>query len=134
MIFMKTVTSSSHEKYENLKNQIKAQKPMQYSGQDLHQLADHFREDAKVLETTGCYNHNLTLEMVKIFLAAGGSGEKAKDFCFEHREMRAKLDKALTHIKFMSAAKQNQYMEDNRFTYQEIYKDIESHYQNFKDL
>ncbi len=134
MIFMKTFTSTSHEKYENLKNQIKARKPTQYSGQDLHQLADHFRDDAKVLETAGCYDHNLTLEMVKIFLSAGGSGEKAEDFRFALRDMRTKLDKALTHIKFMSVADQNQYMQDNRFTYQDICEDIESHYQNFKDL
>jgi hypothetical protein len=134
MIFMKTVTSSSHEKYENLKNQIKGRKLTQYSGQDLHQLTDHFRDDAKVLDTAGCYDHNLTLEMVKIFLSAGGSGERAEDFCFELRQMRAKLDKALIHIKFMSASGQNQYMEDNRFTYQDICEDVESQYQNFKDL
>jgi len=45
-------------------------------------LAKHFRDDAKILSVAGFYDHSLTLDMLKIFLKAGGKGELAENFCF----------------------------------------------------
>ncbi|KAI2509217.1 hypothetical protein MHU86_5227 [Fragilaria crotonensis] len=78
--FLKSIQSTSIERFEDLKAIIKARLPSQYSGENLEQLAAHFRKDANELTTAGQYDHNLTLAMLKIFLLAGGSGNE--DFRF----------------------------------------------------
>ncbi|KAI2493005.1 hypothetical protein MHU86_21536 [Fragilaria crotonensis] len=77
--FLKSIQSTSIERFEDLKAIIKARLPSQYSGENLEQLAAHFK-DANELTTAGQYDHNLTLAMLKIFLLAGGSGNE--DFRF----------------------------------------------------
>ncbi|KAI2495351.1 hypothetical protein MHU86_19153 [Fragilaria crotonensis] len=66
--FLKSIQSTSIERFEDLKAIIKARLPSQYSGENLEQLAAHFRKDANELTTAGQYDHNLTLAMLKIFL------------------------------------------------------------------
>ena len=78
--FLKSIQSTSIERFEDLKATIKARLPSQYSGENLEQLAAHFRKDANELTTAGQYDHNLTLSMLKTFLLAGGSGNE--DFRF----------------------------------------------------
>ena len=78
--FLKSIQSTSIERFEDLKAIIKTRLPSQYSGENLEQLAAHFCKDANELTTAGQYNHNLTLGMLKIFLLACGSGNE--DFRF----------------------------------------------------
>ena len=84
--FIKTIQSTSVERFEDLKLTIKKRHPSQYSGENLEQLAADFRKDAKELTTVGQYDHNLTLSMLKIFLLAGGSGNE--DFRFPLRSIK----------------------------------------------
>ncbi|KAI2512217.1 hypothetical protein MHU86_2093 [Fragilaria crotonensis] len=87
--FLKSIQSTSIERFEDLKAIIKARLPSQYSGENLEQLAAHFRKDANELTTAGQYDHNLTLAMLKIFLLAGGSGNE--DFRFPPEICQAEL-------------------------------------------
>ncbi|KAI2488998.1 hypothetical protein MHU86_25602 [Fragilaria crotonensis] len=78
--FLKSIQSTSIERFEDLKTSIKLRLPSQYSGENLELLAAQFRKDALELTTAGQYDHNLTLSMMKNFLLAGGSGNE--DFRF----------------------------------------------------
>ena len=90
---IKTIQSTSIERFEDLKSAIKARRPSQYSGENLELLAADFRKDARELTTAGQYDHNLTLTMLKIFLLAGGTGNE--DFRFPLRSIKQRLDQPL---------------------------------------
>ena len=62
---IKTIQSTSIERFEDLKAAIKARHPSQYAGENLEMLASDFRKDARELTTAGQYDHNLTLTMLK---------------------------------------------------------------------
>ena len=66
---IKTVQSTSIERPENLKAAIKPCHPSQYTGENLDALAADRQEDARELTTSGQYNHDLTLTMLKTFLS-----------------------------------------------------------------
>ncbi|KAI2506518.1 hypothetical protein MHU86_7928 [Fragilaria crotonensis] len=80
---IKTIQSTSIERFEDLKAAIKARHPSQYAGENLEALAADYRKDARELTTAGQYDHNLTLTMLKTFLLAGGAGNE--DFRFSVR-------------------------------------------------
>ena len=116
--FLKSIQSTSIERFEDLKNNIKARLPSQYPGENLEQLAAHFRKDANELTTAGQYDHNLTLGMLKTFLLAGGSGNE--DFRFPLRSVKTKLEQALLDIGFKDKEAANLYMQANKLTYRDI--------------
>ena len=93
---IKTIQSTSIERFEDLKAAIKARHPSQYAGENLEALAADYRKDARELTTAGQYDHNLTLTMLKTFLLAGGAGNE--DFCFPLCSTKQKLDQALLDI------------------------------------
>ncbi|KAI2499450.1 hypothetical protein MHU86_15034 [Fragilaria crotonensis] len=64
---IKTIQSTSIERFEDLKAAIKARHPSQYAGENLEALAADYRKDARELTTAGQYDHNLTLTMLKTF-------------------------------------------------------------------
>ncbi|KAI2508103.1 hypothetical protein MHU86_6276 [Fragilaria crotonensis] len=64
---IKTIQSTSIERFEDLKAAIKARHPSQYAGEN-QALAADYRKDARELTTAGQYDHNLTLTMLKTFL------------------------------------------------------------------
>jgi hypothetical protein len=68
-------------------------------------LGADFRKDARLLTTTGQYDHNLTLSMLKIFLLAGGSGNE--DYRFPLRSVKQDLDKALLEIGYKEKSAAN---------------------------
>jgi hypothetical protein len=55
---IKTIQSTSIERFEDLKVAIKSRHPSQYSGENLESLAADFRKDARELVTAGQYDHN----------------------------------------------------------------------------
>ena len=93
---IKTIQSTSIERFEDLKASIKHHHPSQYAGENLESLAVDFRKDARELTTAGQYDHNLTITMLKIFLLAGGPGNE--DYRFPLRSTIQKLDQALLDI------------------------------------
>jgi hypothetical protein len=129
--FLKAIQSTSIERFEDLKATIKARLPSQYPGENLEQLAIHFRKDANELTTAGQYDHNLTLTMMKTFLLAGGTGNE--DFRFPLRSVKQKLEQALLDIGFKDKDAANKHMSDNKLTYKDICTHAEDTYRTLFD-
>jgi hypothetical protein len=129
--FLKAIQSTSIERFEDLKATIKARFPSQYPGENLEQLAIHFRKDANELTTAGQYNHNLTLTMMKTFLIAGGTGN---EYCrFPLRSIKQKLEQALLDIGFKDKDAANKHMSDNKLMYKDICTHAEDAYRTLFD-
>ena len=129
--FLKSIHSTSIERFEDLKAIIKARLPSQFSGEKLEQLAAHFCKDANELTTAGQYDHNLTLGMLKIFLLAGGSGNE--DYRFPLRSVKQKLEQALLDIGFNNKEAANLHMQLNKLTYKDICAYAEDAYRTLFD-
>ena len=129
--FLKSIQSTSIERFEDLKSTIKTRLPSQYPGENLEQLAAHFRKDANELTTAGQYDHNLTLGMLKTFLLAGGSGNE--DFRFPLRSVKQKLEQALLDIGFKDKEAANLHMQVNKLTYKDICAHAEDSYRTLFD-
>ena len=128
---IKTIQSTSVERFEDLKQTIKRRHPSQYSGENLEQLAADFRKDARELTTAGQYDHNLTLTMLKIFLQAGGSGNE--DFRYPLRAVKQDLDVALLEIGYKEKGAANKHMIEKKLTYQDICRHAEDTYRTMYD-
>ncbi len=130
--FLKTIQStSSIERFEGLKTIIKARLPSQYSGEVLEQLAAHFCRDENELTTAGQYDNNLTLDMLKIFLLEGGSGNEG--YRFPLRSIKQKLEQALLNIGFKDKEAANLHMQVNKLTYKDICDHAEDAYRTLFD-
>ncbi|KAI2503664.1 hypothetical protein MHU86_10788 [Fragilaria crotonensis] len=123
---IKTIQSTSIERFEDLKAAIKARHPSQYAGENLELLASDFRKDARELTTAGQYDHNLTLTMLKTFLLAGGSGNE--DFRFQLRATKQKLDQALLDIGYKEKSAAQAHMVSKKLTYQDVCRQAEDAY------
>jgi Zinc knuckle len=128
---IKTIQSTSIERFEDLKAAIKARHPSQYSGENLESLAADFRKDARELTTAGQYDHNLTLTMLKIFLLAGGAGNE--DYRFPLRSTKQKLDQALLDIGYKEKSAAQAHMVAEKLTYQDICREAEDTYRTQYD-
>jgi hypothetical protein len=115
---IKTIRSTSIDRFEQLKNRIKQRKPHQYSGQDLSKMASDLRAEARELEIAGQYDHNLTLHMLDAFLEGGGNNNE--DFRFPLRGLKDKLSKALLEIGYMAPPVATKHMADHGLTYKDI--------------
>ena len=107
--FLKSIQSTSIERFKDLKATIKARLPSQYPGENLEFLAAYFRKDANELTTAGQYDQNLTLGMLKTFLLAGGSGNK--DFHFPLCSVKQRLEQAFLDIGFKDNEAANLHMQ-----------------------
>ena len=129
--FLKSIQSTSIERFEDLKNSIKLRLPSQYSGENLELLAAQFRKDALELTTAGQYDHNLTLSMIKIFLLAGGTGNE--DFRFPLRSTKQRLEQALLDIGFKEKTAANDHMVSLKLTYKDVCTQAEDTYRTLYD-
>ncbi|KAI2508011.1 hypothetical protein MHU86_6418 [Fragilaria crotonensis] len=123
---IKTIQSTSIERFEDLKAAIKARHPSQYAGENLEALAADYRKDARELTTAGQYDHNLTLTMLKTFLLAGGAGNE--DFRFPLRSTKQKLDQALLDIGYKEKSGAHAHMVAEKLTFQDICRQAEDAY------
>ena len=123
---IKTIQSTSIERFKDLKQKIKKRHPSQYSGENLGQLATDFRRDAQELTTAGQYDHNLTRTMLKTFLLAGGS--KNEDHRYPLRAIKQELDKALLEIGYNEKNAATRHMIEKKLTYQDICRSAEDAY------
>ena len=128
---IKTIQSTSIERFEDLKVAIKTRHPSNYSGENLEALAADFRKDARELVTAGQYDHNLTLTMIKTFLLAGGAGNE--DFRFPLRATKQKLDQALLDIGYKEKSGAQAHMVAAKLTYQDICTQAEDVYRTQYD-
>ena len=126
--FLKSIQSTSIERFENLKSSIKMRLPSQYSGENLELLAAQFRKDALELTTAGQYDHHLTLSMLDTFLIAGGTGNE--DFRFSLRSTKERLEEALLEIAHKEKLAANDYMTKEKLTYKDICTKAEDNYRS----
>jgi Zinc knuckle len=131
MTLVKTIRSTSIEYFQDLKVRIKSRSPSQYGGEALDKLAVDFRADALELTTAGQYDHSLTLDMLKIFLLAGGDGNES--FRFPLRGVQSVLDEALLAIGYMEKEDADRYMIKNSLSYKDICLKAEDQYRKFFD-
>ena len=129
--FLKSIQSTSIERFEDLKSSIKNRLPSQYSGENLKLLAAQFRKDSLELSTAGQYDHNLTLSMMKIFLLAGGTGNE--DFRFPLRATKQRLEQALLDIGFKEKTAANDHMIKLKLTYKDVCTQAEDTYRTLYD-
>jgi len=118
LTFIKSIQSTSIDRFNSLKTRIKARSAAQYPGENLEALARDFRKDAQELETAGQYDHLLTLDMIKAFLLAGGQGNE--DYRFNLRPMKQKLETALLDIAYKTKEAANKHMKDEELTYNDV--------------
>jgi hypothetical protein len=96
-------------------------------------LGKHFIDNATLLESTGQYDHNLMLHVVKIFLQAGGEGKLPEDFCHEICILKKSVSDELLKIRFMTKDDANNHMVQKLLTFQAICEAVEIQYHIFKD-
>ena len=118
LTFIKSIQSTSIDRFNALKTRIKGRSPTQYPGENLESLARDFCKDAQELETAGQYDHLLTLDMIKAFLLAGGQGNE--DYRFNLRPMKQKLETALLDIAYKTKEAANKHMKDEELTYNDV--------------
>ena len=115
---MNEIQVQTVERLEAIKMEIKSRKPQQYPGQDLDQLAVHFRAGALELYNAGQYEHNLTLSMIKTYLTAGGTDNE--DYRFSLRMLKSKLDDELLAIGYMDKTQADDHMIKHKLHYKDI--------------
>ena len=77
VVFMKLINrihSSSANRCDELKEQLKAIKPAQFPGENLVDMGHKIRSIVKELKMAGQYDDRLALNVVESFLQAGGPG------------------------------------------------------------
>jgi hypothetical protein len=129
--FIKTIQSTSVERFEDLKLSIKTGTHPNTQAKTSNFWEQTFRKDARLLTTAGQYDHNLTLSMLKIFLLAGGSGNE--DYRFPLRSVKQDLDKALLEIGYKEKSAANAYMIELKLTYKDICQHAEETYRTLLD-
>ena len=115
---IKTIQSTSIERFEDLKAAIKARHLSQYAGKNLEALAADYRKDARELTTAGQYDHNLTLTMLKTFLLTGGAGNE--DYRFPLRPTKQTLDLSLLDIGYKEKSGAHAHVVAEKLTFQDI--------------
>ena len=105
------VLSSSVDKFEGIKEQIKKHLPSQYKGEDIIKLSQDFQTNPKELIIAGQYDHNLTFKMLKIFLLAGGNSYEADMYHHKLQNMEMKLNVALKLVATMDKSDATKYLE-----------------------
>ena len=88
----------SVQRFDDIKDQIKACMPSKFPGQNLSLMVSELRRHAKILKSAGQYDHNLTLIMLKNFIKAGGDSTAADNFRYNLRDVRRRLEEVLTSI------------------------------------
>jgi hypothetical protein len=106
------------KRFEALKTEIKNRRPQQHPGQNLQALAVHFRAGALELTNAGQCEHNLTLSMLKICLAAGGTDNE--DHQFSLRGLKSKLEGELLATGCMNKAQADRHMVAKKLHYKDI--------------
>jgi hypothetical protein len=129
---LKLVQSTSIERFENLRTRIKSRSASNYLGEDIELLAVNFRRDALELATAGQYEHNLTLSMLKIFIAAGGANNG--NYQFPLRLVKKDLNEALLAIPHMGRAEADKFMVKAGLTYKDICTVAKDKYRSQFDL
>ena len=134
MVFLRLIhltRSTSFDRFGDLKTSIARRKPTQYPGQNIELMATDMKRDARALEIAGQYEHTLTYTMSEAFMEAGGTNNE--DFRARLRNTKWKLNEALTYIGFLDKSAADEYMIENKLTYEDICEEAEILYRTQND-
>ena len=117
--FISIIRQQSLTHFRLLEQRIRNRSADNYPGQDLAQLASDTRKDAHELDIAGQYDHKITVDILKIALAAGGPSPsiEIQDFHFQLRSMKLKLETKLLESSYMSKVEQTRIMSQEHLTY-----------------
>ena len=134
MYLVGIVTSTSVEKWNTTKEELKALAPSQYPGEDVFALAHDYLTYCEQLDAAGQFNLTLTLNMVDGFILAGGTDIHVNTvYRAPLTDLRNKLAQALREVRFMEKPAAERHMASKSLTFHEICKFAEDHYKELKD-
>ena len=82
------VKTVSFDRFDAIKDRLKARKPSDYAGEDIESLVTDYLSDWKELHSAGLYDQSLTLTMLNTIMDAGGTTNE--DFRFPLRSTKIK--------------------------------------------
>ena len=94
---IRIIRSVSVNRFEKIKNQIRARKVSSYPRDNIEDLASDLQSDWQDLHDAGMCDQNLTLSMLDAIMEAGG-----EDFKFPLRTKHAELNEKLMDIRHLS--------------------------------
>ena len=111
------VVAPSLDRWDTIKDKIKAATPMDFAGQNVRELCNHFEDWSSTLRAGGQFDHFLTRTMVKNVL-------KSKDlpapFTLKLSNLQERIDVALSESTYMSPIDRWDHMADKELTFEDV--------------
>ena len=124
---VREIQTMSYNRFDSLKGTIRSIRATDYPQQNIKSMVDDYEKAAKELVSAGQYEHNLTLDMINGFIAAGG--ETNEDWKAPLRVIKEKLDDALVRLGFHRTKEdEDKFMTKEKLTYKYICKEVRSRY------
>ncbi len=128
MNLMLLIGSVSVDRFERMKNILKACKLSQYSGHDVSSLCSDYLTDWKKLHGASMYDQKLTLHMVKTIMEGGN-----EDFRYELRGIKKDLDAKLLAIRYQPYESAQQEMVKAKLDVRTVLKKAKEEYRKLLD-
>ena len=124
---VREIQTMSYDRFDTLKVKIRNMRATDYPQQNIKSMVEDYEKAAKELVSAGQYEHNLTLDMINAFIAAGG--EPNEDWKAPLRVIKERLEEALVTLGFHRTKEQeDKFMTKEKLTYKHICKTVRSRY------
>jgi hypothetical protein len=128
MNLMLIVGSISIERFDRIKDSIKARKIQNYAGEDVESISTDYVSEWKRLHGARMYDHGLTLTMLKTIMESGN-----EDFRYGLRALKDKLNKKLMDVRHMSYDQSHKAMVQDELDVQSVLKLCKQEYRILLD-
>ena len=125
------VKSVSIDRFDKIKDRIKARKIKDYPSENVELIATDFLNDWKELHGASLYDHNLTMTMLNAIMAAGGT--ENEDFRYPLREIKQKLNTKLLNVRHYDYSKAHKSMIAEELDVQSVLKAAKNQYRELLD-
>ena len=125
------VRSVSVDRFDKIKDRIKARNINDYPGQSVELIVTDFLTDWRELHGAGMYDQNLTLSMLNTIMEAGGTANE--DFRFPLRDLKQKLNTKLLEIRHLNYSDAHRSMVADELDVQSITKAAKAEYRQLYD-
>ena len=111
------LVAPSLDRWDIIKDKIKAASPKDYAGQNIRSLCDRYEDWGSTLRSGGQYDHSLTRIMIKNVL-------KSKDlpapYTLKLSMLQNQVDDALAESTYMSPSERWDHMEEKELTFEDV--------------
>ena len=128
MNLMLIVGSISIERFDRIKDSIKARKIQNYAGENVEAISTDYVSEWKRLHGARMYDHGLTLTMLKTIMESGN-----EDFRYGLRSLKDKLNKKLMDVRHMSYDQSHKAMIHDELDVQSVLKLCKQEYRILLD-